>query len=532
MPPPASAIPISTNPFSVVVSAADFNAGTFSDGVANEAWLKLTNAARLAFGIYTNNDNVFFPTMVVFKSDGTTIVKSQGLGASAKKGALWADVALADAPHYVRIRKNPVGASAFDFTFQSKTVPIDGFTVDTDDLIINDDTSPFPAAVISRTGTHKGFLTVYPAGEIAASLPGGASLVHDRFNKYGGGNGAVVLISGKPNPAFVMNVTGFLFGNTFPSNFPSITANDTDFYLLDRQRDFGTGYHVYKVTSAGVVTHLGAIVSPFGEAANHIALGVNMAGTVLYFATAASGDNHLHKWNLSPFAYGGTLYDAPALNGGAMCQTLNFHPGDILSLPDDSVVFWHQDGTFPNQDTTFVHVSAAGVTLHTKVIAGNLGGINNGGRWPDHLTRLGTDSAAVKIWLQDADVFFAAGEWFTWTLATGAEGEHFRYDLFNSANGLRTGANGTSNQPGTLLGLPAETTVLVPGPSESCFMIALRDVGGGPGPGPGSCVATQTMQCIGSAMPSTQCNTNSPRSTQSIQQTPAMNRLSVSEAGV
>jgi hypothetical protein len=526
--PPASALVVNTNPFSRVVTQAEFNGGTFSDGVANEVWFKLTVAARTAWGLYTNNDNVFFPTMVVFKSDGVTQVMAQSTGASGKKAAMWADLALADTPHYCRIRKNPVGASAFDFTFNSKTVPIDGFDFPIDALVISDDTSPFPAAIFDNvTGDQIGFSTVFPAGEIAATLPTGISLWHDRFNKYGGGNGAINLVSGRPNPAFVMNVTGFLFGNTFPSSFPSITANDTDFYLMDRDRDFGTGYHIYKITAAGVVTHLGAIVSPFGENLIPIALGVSMDGSELYFATASPGDNFLHKWKVSPWGYDGVLYTAPDLlpSGGHMCTTLNGHPGDIVVLPDDSVVFWWQFGFAAggNDDTTFAHVSAAGALLHQKNVPGIVGGFD--GDYPDHLTRVGTDSTRIKVWLHDARAFFAKGHWFTWLFSPDSEIETRFYDNYNSARGLMTGNNGTYTQPAVA------PSVGFPGPSECCPFVALRDAGAGPGPQPGVCEATQTVQCLTQSTPSTQCNTNSPRSMQSIQQTPAMNTLSVSEAG-
>src|SRR5574338_628005 len=107
--PPVSALVITT-PYSQAVTSADFNAGTYSDGVANEVWFKYVSDDDQVFALSSTDPFsvvAHVPLITIFAADGTTVLKSwsgvtKGAGYEVTNGTTY----------YVRIQRNSGGGAA------------------------------------------------------------------------------------------------------------------------------------------------------------------------------------------------------------------------------------------------------------------------------------------------------------------------------------------------------------------------------------------------------------------------------------
>lgn len=439
MPPPASYIDIDTIPFSVVVPQADFN-------IDDERWFRLVLAADAVAGFFIEIGGTFTPRYDLFESDGSTLVKTQN---SASNVAWW--FPLEAGTYYLQVTRRLGGSSDFDFTFQADTKPLGGFAVDEEVVVINDDTGLFPAAVIRMDGTIVGYLEI-PAGEIGAAIPSGVSLWQDRFGRRSTA-GTLALFSAS---GVYVTSTAQVF-----SDFPipvSIAASATHFFAHEP-----TTGEVYRITSAGVVT----LVATIPQATS---IGVSEDGTVLYYANAFDylnafdpSDNVIHRWDLVNDVALADFYTVAdlATDVGGIAVTANFWPGEILELPDGSVVTWAR-----NEDAEhdiLLHIDSGGSLLHSYQY-------EHAVRQIDHIQRaLGGGSESVNVWWYTAPTGAkSVGRVAELVLDDGTDTVGFDTALFSQG-----------------LNMVVNTGQLI-GPSTSCAMVTMLLLLEVPSPSPGS----------------------------------------------
>lgn len=433
MPPPAAFLAISAVPYSRVITQAEFNGGTFGN-TTNEVWFQLVLADSTVPGFYTTIGGTFHVRYDLYQSDGSTLIVSRNYATTSKA---W-NIFLAAGTYYLKVTKSGGGASDFDFTFQSDSRPLDNLDdVPENAVIINDDTGFFPAAVMVN-GEVVGYLSI-PSGEVGAVLPTGESLWQDRIGRYGS-VGSLALYD--KHGVYVSSTT-----ETF-SDFPvpgTIVASDTAFYVLEP-----TTGDISKVTKAGVVSLVATL--PVTTAT---AIGVNPAGTIAYWVDADDyinafnpSDNVIHAHSLStdtPLADLYTVSDL-ATDVGGIAVTPNFWPGELLVLPNGTLVTWAR-----NEDAghdILLHLSSGGALLHSYTY-------NHASRQINHVA-IGPDDSSdtILIW------FYAPGSddgyIATLTLADGSEADAFSTPLFASGQNLN----------------PTDPTMF--GPSTSCTMTRMR----------------------------------------------------------
>src|SRR5215510_2995051 len=155
MPPPPSFFTITPFPYSLLIAQADFNGGTYG-GNANEAWGQFITASQIAFGGFCDKGGTFVPVTQVYASNGTTLLHTINPHLGSPRS--WYFV-FAAGTYYIKITRNGGGASDFDFTASFDTRDVLS-SVPSGNIIVNDDTQPFPATVIDTgTGEILGVLT-------------------------------------------------------------------------------------------------------------------------------------------------------------------------------------------------------------------------------------------------------------------------------------------------------------------------------------------------------------------------------------
>lgn len=427
MPPPGAFIDITSIPFSRTVTQAEFNAGTFGD-VPNEVWFRYIAAAPIVLGRQVNDGGTFSPRNRIFESDGET-----GLESGDLIGTFGGWTVLASAgTYYIHIIRNGGGATDFDFTAEFDTTPLDDFTVEPGDYIINDDEDR-PGTLSAADGTLKAFVSAVPGGEMGAMLPNGVSIWHDRYGHHGSDKLALLDTNLEYIGGANANLTGI--------NFPKFATDATQFYVVNDSGELWT------ISPAGVEADTGYVFA--GDLPQ--AFGVDALGTVLYWSSVDT-DGVIHTVDLSDLSDGPDLYTIPGFESGTdkFARTANGHPGDLFVLDDESIVTWW----FDDSELTYhvIHISAAGDLLHdisyedpTQV---------------DHLAQVYGQSAYVLIWLYTT-IGFDIGHFGRLTFATGLITEDFTTPLFQG------GVNMNGDTP--LFGISTSCTMLamgVPGSSS------------------------------------------------------------------
>lgn len=433
MPPPSAFLSISSVPYSRVITQAEFNGGTYGN-TTNEVWFELVLAADAVPGFYTTIGGTFHVRYDLYQSDGSTLIVTRNYATTSKSWYLHRTAGT----YYLKVTKSGGGASNFDFTFQADTRPLDGFVPSVNQIIINDDTGTFPGVVMDTDGTVAGYVSI-PSGEVGAMLPSGESVWHDRTGIYGG-VGSLSLFDA--NNVYVTSTTETFTDLPIPV---SLSSSDDDFYALDP-----TTGEVFKVTTAGVVT-LQATLS----AATATTIGVTADASIVYWVDSSEylnlfnpSDNVIHRHDLQTDSPMSGLYTASDLATavGGFAVTPNFWTGEILVLPDESVVTWGR-----NEDAThdiLYHISDAGALLASYTYNHASRGINHIQTGPDE------DSDTIKVW------FYAPGTddgyIATILLADGSEVDSFATPLFSSGQNLNA------------------TNATLFGPSTSCTMLRVR----------------------------------------------------------
>ncbi len=455
MPPPATFYTITTFPYSQAVVQADFNGGTHSGGVANEVWFKYVLTSEQAIGFYSTIGGTFNYRVDFFESDSLT-----DRGHNIHKAGWF--LASTHTNYWIRVRRDPAGASNFDFTVHldsASTSP----TITPGDYLINDD-DDFAGSVISPAGVFRGFSNSVPGGEMVAGLPSGHVLVHDRFGKY---SSKIALL----DPTLTL-ISSFDLPTTIGSGFPNISENRGMFYV-----GHPSVRNVYSVDTSGTPTLVASSIPGTGR---FNTIGVNPGATIVYYVDNTD-PSKIKRYNLSTSSVMSYLYD---VGGSAVVglTAINGHPGDLVVLSDGSVVTYYQDTGV----SVLIHVSASGSLLHSY-------SVSTASQSYDHVSRAPDDPVSVNVWsfLATDDT----GRFDHMNISTGSADVTFDQELFSAGENRTANTTimfGPSSSCGftTLLGAEASTGYSPQIPqansSECCASSELGAVEGGGNPPPGA----------------------------------------------
>lgn len=443
MPPPGTYIDITSVPFTRTVTQAEFNGGTFG-GVANQVWFRFITASDVVLGFFSDKGGTFKADWTIYQSDGTTVLRTEATGSTNTSHQQKVNAGT----YYIKIVRHGGGASNFNFTTHYNVLPLDGFSLPTGSIFINDDNATFPASVVTLDGILHGYLNDIPSGEIGAMLPNGISMWWDPNADVGAARTfAIVSATG----ALVTTVS---LGLGALSQMPVIAHSRTKFYIVDRN----TG-DVYEIlddgTSNGVIATLDVTASNTGVRVS--AAGVTLDGSILYWANGkgTTGSAIVYSHNLTTNTHLGALWTLGLGTRYQIAVTPNNHPGDLLTLPDGSMVTFYVDQT--DNAYTIVQLSAAGAVLNTCVYDLDTDDFSN----VNHLARINSGSDSIFVWVQNVDL--TRGQFFVLTLATCA----------------KSSLNETTHTSAGDLMVADEDLLFAP--SESCTMLAFYTEAGGGG---------------------------------------------------
>lgn len=427
MPPPVSYVDISAVPFTRTVTQAEFN-------VASEFWFRFIAARPLVLGLVANKGGTFTPTLKLYESDGSTLVRTVNGYKS-----FW--TVLEAGTYFIQATRFGGGTSDFDVRVMADTRPLDDdVPIPSPATVINDDEPGFPATVLNTAGEIVGFSRVVPAGEIGAALPNGVTLWHDRYGLYA--EDALIVVD-----ADLHHVATVDIGLT--TRFPSLTAVTAAFYAVDPVTK-----EVYRITPTGVAT----LAATLSTADDISAIAVDEAETTLFWVNGRDHDKTIHRHDLATDAPLADLYTLPSADTIALAKTPNGHPGDLIWLPDGSLVTTYINET--DDEYGLIQVSDAGVLLVEHVYDPD----TDEYAYLNHLSRASTDgSGSVLAWWLRAP-YLDAGRFAEVILATGAQVSPF-----------------TTAHSSASINLVHEDDTLFP-PSASCTFLRLLSPGAVIGP--------------------------------------------------
>ena len=412
----ASAVELGPLPNSITQDVRD-------TGTNYTVWYKYTADVTKVVGIFGFGavSPGYQPFVEVFESDGVTPY----LFISAVNLPFQMQV-IGGETYYFEISSStgntPVTAiltlSGEDFT--SVTAPIGS-------IIINDDTSGFPAVVLSGTTDYEAelFFRAVVAGEGGSILPSGEFLLQDLE-----GSGAVALYTSQ----FVLTLlipTTLTLGRV-------ITSNKLDLFYIGTPGGGGNPAKIATVTSVGV---LSAVLWTF-PVAGLVGLALDPDETILYNIGQTSTINApVKRWDLA---------------GSTMLSNLNTAPigytvgNDLLCLDDGTIIVGYAiNGT----DGNILHYAADGTLLNT---------------YPFGLEYRSTDRLAYAI--DDPNSFWVWTRRNSSGVNTGIS--TFRNIKVSDGSVLNT-VNHATFESGTFTGVAAAVPVSRFGHSDSCpFLIS------------------------------------------------------------
>lgn len=222
------------------------------------------------------------------------------------------------------------------------TLLVDRFTpqsVPRGALCINDDTIGFPLAILSpTTGQPLAFQQHFPAGEHGVAMPSGQVIVHN-------------IDIHKPQ---IFNASRALVATLDLFGYLPVTCNATSFYA-GFPYNGATETTIKKISPAGVISTTYTPTPTVGL----VAMGVNAAGTILYYVESNAANQPVKRWNLST-----DLTMANLVAGLASFKVTR----DVVVLRDDTILVAYLHASDPTLSKV-VHYSTAGAVLHTYVIA-------------------------------------------------------------------------------------------------------------------------------------------------------------------
>ena len=422
MAPPATFYTIGAFPYSQLVTQADFNTGGHSGGVANEVWFKYVAAGALMLGTAVT-PGTFIPRVVVFESDALTPTLND-----VQDAAFMSHLTTAT-NHWIRVRKQPAGAATADFTFTADSHSLTP-VVTPGDYVVNDDDN-FPAAIVSPTGTIRGFSTTVPGGEMLVGVLSGEVLAHDRFSLHGS---KLALLDSD-----LSLISAFDLSPTISGGFPQLASMGSTFYVVNPGNR-----NLYSVTTAGTVTLLAPAIAAFIQT-----FGVSPDGTILYYA---DGTKTIKRYDLVGLAPLSDLYTVPGTDTLTIGVTaINGHPGEMLVLTDETIVTYYQNSTAGT--SVLLHLSPTGTLLHSHTYSAAVQSI-------DHVAQVPNSPSSIGLWwfLTSDD----NGRYSNFNLALGTSSDTFDSELFsvgvnrNTHTGVMFGPSSSCGF-GTLLAEDAST---------------------------------------------------------------------------
>lgn len=438
MPAPSNYLTVDAFPYSRVITQAEFNGGTFGNS-SNEVWFRLDiTSAREVLGFYITIGGTFTPRWLLYGENGDTDPALFDVSSASNPSWYYAFSNTEANPYYLRVIKRPVGGtpSDFDFTFNADNRPLAIEPVTAGSIIVNDDTgTDLPSAVIDpETGEVLSYIDI-PASEHGALLVSGESAWYDRFGRLGAAGTFAIF---DKNYEYVVS-TSQVF-----SDPPSVTASEDEIFALES----GSG-EVYRINIDGSTDLVATLAHP-----NTTSIGVDVDGAILYYVDAsgytvglASSDNVIHAWDLDTDTALPDLYTEPDLDtdDGGLAVTFNIWPGEILVLPDGSVVTWAHNADALHD--ILLHIDSDGTLLNSYTYDWAERQIN-------HIAYVNNGSEEIAVWFYDFTGQIATIT--TLTLEDGSESDPLEIEMFSNGQNL----TGNTDTP---FGMSSSCTFIIAG---------------------------------------------------------------------
>ena len=348
-------------PYSRVVTTTEFN-------VANDFWFKFSPTILTYLGVSVTSAVGQTILSRIYRSDGTFI--NAGNTASPYYQGL------GPGDYYIQLVKSPTGTISTNITLElEKATILSAASAALNTYAINDDLPGNPGTLWDQSGSLIGLLPDMPGGELGTSWSDGYSVYHDRYNNWH--DGRIVVLDNTFTRVASVDTTPELGAGADAAAFAN---NGTDSYVLrvaDRK--------LWKITKAGVLTDTGATIDSSGNPIT--AIGVNRAGTKVYWTAGPFVVPYkVRVWDIVGNVALPDLYTVPGITNGHIGQTrLNQHNGDILTLPDDSIVVtWHD---YDTGISTIARISSTGTLIFSKSYSGDYSAIDHIG-YHSHPTKI------------------------------------------------------------------------------------------------------------------------------------------------
>ena len=333
-------------------------------GTTATVWYKYTAlAGDDVVGIFAFGDLVTYtPTLAIFSPDDATAY----LSIAALNKPVQFPVTVGQV-YYLRVTSNAGNPRPATLAISGLKAPV--LTVVRGAFLINDDTSSFPAALLSATdGSVRRFVLNFPVGEAGIGLltttTAGRFLFHDNVN-------ARLVLADK---ALTVLATITITQSGTPLQ---ISRNQTTTFYVGAPGAGGNAASIRTLSAAGVYGPTTWTLPQAGLTA----LAPNGAETILYNAgQGGSVGAAVKRWDLVNSVM---LSDLVA---GVASHTIP----DLLVLGDDSIVALYDQGS---TDTFVRRYDAAGATLNTYSF-----GVANGATVP-RLCHALDDPTSIWLWI-------------------------------------------------------------------------------------------------------------------------------------
>jgi len=433
------AIPTNQTAGTAIAMVAPYSATQIDINLATptpecDVWYSYTPAADGSFGfwVYENTTATYAPAVEVFT--GIPPAVTPYLSAIYAVNKPLQIPVLAGTTYYFRVRNDLATVPALNTSVAVSGVEGPSYTAVIGSILVNDDSTGFPAALISAIdGTVLNFLHDFPAGEDGDVLAGGELLFYD-FNT---------------NQCSLFTITGGVL------SAPTIVALDSS--AIRTCRGQNQWYVSLDTNPAGLRTvnsagTIGATTWTLGHASPFAVAAAN-DGSVCYYSERTSG-SPIHVWTLATDT---AAADFAAADGAAYVR-------DILVLDDDSVV------------ASYVTVGVGEVVVRRRDAAGTL------------LNTYGPYTSEIPSGTQPRLAYGTTGTFWLWTHASGSDDGLSVFRHINASDGavLNT-VTSTEYEIGVYNRAETSAPSARFGNSFSCPFVVLTaqiDGPGGPAPPP------------------------------------------------